>query len=81
MPAHKINFPRSGIDWYDPDGPIISPKPGPTFPIADAAPEIAVIKSSPSPPSKQAITAKDIIYKKKNPITDSATFSGIGFWL
>ena len=58
---------------------MISPKPGPTFPIADAAPEIAVIKSNPNPPKRQAITAKEIIYKKKNPITDSATFSGIGF--
>ena len=81
IPAHKINFPRSGIDWYDHDGPIISHNPGPTFPIAEAAPEIAVTKSSPNPPNKLAITAKEIIYKKKKPITDSATFSGIGFWL
>ena len=28
-------------------GPIIGPKPGPTFEIEVAAPEIAVIKSSP----------------------------------
>ena len=68
MPALKINIPSSGIGWYDPDGPIISPNPGPTFPIAEAAPEIAVTKSSPSPPNKQAITAKDMIYKKKNAI-------------
>ena len=46
---------------------MISPKPGPTFPIADAAPEIAVIKSNPKPPKRQAITAKEIIYKKKEP--------------
>ena len=59
----------------------VFPNPGPTLPIAEAAPEIAVIKSSPNPPNKQAITAKDMIYKKKNPMTDSATFSGIGFWL
>ena len=42
----------------------MSPNPGPTFPIAEAAPEIAVTKSSPNPPNKQAITAKEIIYKK-----------------
>ena len=31
-----------------PLGPIISPKPGPTFDIADADPDIAVTKSRPS---------------------------------
>ena len=30
-----------------PLGPIISPNPGPTFDIADADPDIAVIKSRP----------------------------------
>ena len=60
---------------------LISPKPGPTLPIAEAAPDIEVIRSKPNPPNKQARIAKEIMYKKKKPITDSATFSGIGFWL
>ena len=62
-------------------GPIISPNPGPTLPIAEAAPEIEVIKSNPKPPRTQARTANDKIYKKKKPMTDSVTLSGIGFWL
>ena len=42
-----------------PAGPIVAPKPGPTFEIAVAAPEIAVRKSSPVKPSPVAKTAND----------------------
>ena len=38
---------KSGNEEKLPLGPIIDPKPGPTFEIEVAAPEIAVIKSSP----------------------------------
>jgi hypothetical protein len=34
------------------------------LPIAEAAPEIEVIKSNPKPPRTQASIAKDNIYKK-----------------
>ena len=64
-----------------PVGPITSPNPGPTLPIAEAAPEIDVIKSRPKLPNRQEIMAKAKIYKKKKPITDSATVSGMGFLL
>ena len=64
-----------------PFGPIISPNPGPTFPIADAAPDKEVIKSNPKLPSRHEIIIKTSIYKKKNPITDSVTDSGMGFLL
>ena len=38
---------KSGNDEKSPFGPIIGPKPGPTFEIDVAAPERAVIKSRP----------------------------------
>ena len=81
MPAQSNNFARSGILLNVLLGPIVSPNPGPTFPIAEAAPDTEVMKSSPKLPNKQDIIAKASIYKKKKPITDSATVSGIGFLL
>ena len=47
MPIVKIHLEKSGNEEKLPLGPIIDPKPGPTFEIEVAAPEIAVIKSSP----------------------------------
>ena len=47
MPIVKIHLEKSGNEEKLPLGPIIDPKPGPTFDIDVAAPEIAVIKSSP----------------------------------
>ena len=38
---------KSGKSLKLPLGPIISPNPGPTFDIAEAEPDIAVIKSKP----------------------------------
>ena len=43
----KIHFETSGKDEKFPLGPIIDPRPGPTFDIEVAAPEIEVTKSSP----------------------------------
>ena len=43
----KIHFETSGKDEKFPLGPIIDPRPGPTFYIEVAAPEIEVTKSKP----------------------------------
>ena len=48
-----------------PFGPIISPNPGPTFPIADAAPDNEVMKSKPKLPSRQEMIIKTSIYNMK----------------
>ena len=47
MPIVKTHLEKSGKEAKFPLGPIVDPKPGPTFEIEVAAPEIAVIKSSP----------------------------------
>ena len=47
MPMVNIHFEISGRDEKFPFGPIIVPKPGPTFEIEVAAPEIDVTKSRP----------------------------------
>ena len=47
MPIVKTHLEKSGKESKFPLGPIVDPKPGPTFEIEVAAPEIAVIKSSP----------------------------------
>jgi hypothetical protein len=48
MPKDKLNFEKVDKSLKFPLGPIISPKPGPTFDIAVAEPEIAETKSNPS---------------------------------
>ena len=55
----------------------MSPNPGPTFEIAEAAAEIHVKKSRPLNDSSSAEEAKVKIYKKKKLITDSYVDSGI----
>ena len=47
IPTVKIHLEKSGNEEKSPFGPIIGPRPGPTFEIDVAAPEIAVIKSKP----------------------------------
>ena len=47
MPNDNIHLEISGTDLKFPFGPIISPRPGPTFDIDVAAPEIADKKSRP----------------------------------
>ena len=53
IPRLKIHFETSGKLEKLPLGPIIEPNPGPTFEIDVAAPEIAVIKSSPLKDNKE----------------------------
>ena len=59
MPRLRIHFERSGIEEKLPLGPITEPKPGPTFEIEVAAPEIDVIKSNPLK-DKKAVIKKNI---------------------
>tara|TARA_B100001769_G_scaffold228061_1_gene189743 strand:+ start:273 stop:458 length:186 start_codon:yes stop_codon:yes gene_type:complete len=59
MPKLKAHLEELVRDEKFPLGPIISPKPGPTFEIDVAAPEIEVIKSKP---------VKDSIAVKKKKI-------------
>ena len=56
--SDKIHLAKSGSVLYDPEGPIISPRPGPTFDIAEADAEMEVKKSIPIKPSKQATIEK-----------------------
>jgi len=60
IPRLKIHFETSGKLEKLPLGPIIEPKPGPTFEIEVAAPEIAVTKSNPVK-DKRAVIKKNII--------------------
>ena len=59
MPTVKIHLERSGSEEKSPFGPIIGPRPGPTFEIEVAAPDIAVIKSKPVKDSN-AVRIKNI---------------------
>ena len=63
MPRDNIHFEISGNDEKLPLGPIIEPRPGPTFEIDVAAPDIEVIKSRPVNDSKAAIIKKITKYK------------------
>ena len=59
IPKVRIHFEISGKVEKFPFGPIIEPKPGPTFEIEVAAPEIEVIKSKPVKDSR-AVNTKNI---------------------
>ena len=59
IPKLKLNLEKLGRLLKLPLGPIISPNPGPTFDIAEAEPDIAVIKSRPSK-DKRAAKIKNI---------------------
>ena len=61
----KIYFSTSSRLLKLPDGPIISPSPGPTFANAVVAPDIAVIKSS---PQKARLNVTKIRQAKKQQI-------------
>ncbi len=76
----KIHLEKSVNCEKFPFGPIISPKPGPTFDIYVAAADIAVIKSKPFIDNK-AVTIKKInIYKKINEIIEDINFSSTLFF-
>tara|TARA_B100000700_G_scaffold87999_1_gene99076 strand:+ start:3602 stop:3892 length:291 start_codon:yes stop_codon:yes gene_type:complete len=47
IPKLKLNLEKLGKSLKFPLGPITSPNPGPTFDIAEADPDIEVIKSKP----------------------------------
>ena len=81
IPNANIHFAKSGKPEKFPVGPIVDPRPGPTLLIAVAAPDIAVMKSSPRAESPAAKAAKQTMYKKKKPITAFDTVSGITFRL
>ena len=55
--AQSIHFAKNGRVEKFPEGPICSPKPGPTLLIAVAAPEIDVSKSNPKILRELAVTA------------------------
>ena len=55
MPNESIHLETSGIDLKLPFGPIISPRPGPTFDIVVAAPDIADKESRPVTESNIAV--------------------------
>ena len=55
MPTLNTHLEKSGKREKLPFGPIIVPKPGPTFEIAVAAPEIEVTKSKPESDNKAVI--------------------------
>jgi len=78
MPNDKSHFAESGKVMNAPEGPIVEPRPGPTFEMAVAAPEMAVKKSNPMRPSPMANAAKETAYKKKKLITELPTSSGMG---
>ena len=58
IPAHSIHFEISGKVEKFPFEPIIEPRPGPTFDIDVAAPDIEVVKSKP-------LNDKSAVIKKK----------------
>ena len=64
IPNANIHFAKSGKLEKFPVGPIVDPRPGPTLLIAVAAPDIAVMKSSPRAESPAAKAAKQTMYKK-----------------
>ena len=59
MPALRIHLALSGSVLKVPVGPIVSPRPGPTFEMDVSAPDIAVRKSSPTIESATASNTKD----------------------
>tara|TARA_B100001123_G_scaffold334614_1_gene377939 strand:- start:39 stop:317 length:279 start_codon:yes stop_codon:yes gene_type:complete len=58
IPKLKLNLEKLGKSLKLPLGPITSPKPGPTFEIAEADPDKAVTKSKPFNDKSAAKTKK-----------------------
>lgn len=63
MPKHIAHLAISGSGLKLPFGPITPPRPGPTFEMAVAAPENAVVKSSPVKARNSDKNTKQSIYK------------------
>ncbi len=81
IPKLNNHLALSGSGLNVPAGPIISPSPGPTLEIAVAAPDMAVIKSSPTYDSAMAKIAKLRAYRKTKLITESGMSFGSGLLL
>ena len=79
MPIVKTHLEKSGKEEKFPLGPIVDPKPGPTLEIEVAAPEIAVIKSSPLKDNNAANKKNIIKYIYINEIIDEINLISIGF--
>ncbi len=77
IPIDNTHLAWSDKGWNVPVGPIIGPIPGPTFEIDVAAPERDVIVSAPVKRRRNAIPAKDKMYRHTKPITDIGTSSVI----
>ena len=75
IPMLNIHFEISGIFEKFPFEPISEPKPGPTFDIDVAAPEIEVIKSRPVIDNSAVKIKKIIIYKKIKEIIEAKNLS------
>ena len=80
IPKLKTHFEGSDSDEKFPFGPIISPRPGPTFEIEVAAPEIEVTKSKPVNDNIEVRIKNITMYKKINEITDDINLSSILFF-
>jgi len=79
IPNVKIHFEISGKFEKLPFGPIVEPKPGPTFEIDVAAPDIEVTKSKPLKDKNAVIKKKITKYKKINEIIEAINLSSTLF--
>tara|TARA_B100000945_G_scaffold287058_1_gene258385 strand:+ start:240 stop:599 length:360 start_codon:yes stop_codon:yes gene_type:complete len=79
MAILKIHLEKSVNCEKLPFGPIISPRPGPTFDIEVAAADMAVVKFNPSIDNKAETIKKINIYKNINEIIEAKNFSSILF--
>ena len=78
IPKVNIHFETSGNDEKFPFGPIIDPRPGPTFEIDVAAPDIDVIKSRPVNDSNAVIRKKITKYINIKDIIEEINLLSIG---
>ena len=81
MPNVNIHFETSGNEEKFPFGPITAPRPGPTFEIEVAAPDIEVMKSKPVKDNKAVIKKNMTKYMYINEMIDEINLSSIGFLL
>lgn len=79
IPALDIHFAAAGKSWNVPVGPMMWPRPGPTFEMEVTAADIAVRKSSPTNDNAIASSANERAYKNRKLMTDSGTSAGSGF--
>ena len=73
IPNASSHFARSGNGWKVPEGPIILPRPGPTFAKAVPAPDVAVIISTPVALMPILRITKQIKKKNRKLVTELIT--------